>query len=268
MITKPSPPGRWNARPSARWNSSVSTPTATSSTAASTHENAAQPVSDADTGTRTLAVTTVSWYQGRNRARNSPIAGAGGEPLLVGQAAPGPGDRPAAEPGRALPVRAVAGHVSIVGAPAPPGRLSRSGCPRPRPAPPRRRSARSRYQSISARIASSSSRSASASRRCELLGHQLATESEQPGEQLELPRGGARRPLATGGLPAGRRHPARARRSAPPRPAAPRPRPRPPAPARRAGPRVRLSAQRSSPPAPHRRTARRPAASPPAAAAA
>ena len=38
MITPPSPPGTWNARPSARWNRSVSTPTATSRTAASTNE--------------------------------------------------------------------------------------------------------------------------------------------------------------------------------------------------------------------------------------
>ena len=46
-ITPPSPPGRWNARPSARWNSSVSTPAATSRTAASTNENAPQPVIEA-----------------------------------------------------------------------------------------------------------------------------------------------------------------------------------------------------------------------------
>jgi len=44
MITQPSPPGRWKARPSARWNRSVSTPAATSSIAASTNENAPQPV--------------------------------------------------------------------------------------------------------------------------------------------------------------------------------------------------------------------------------
>jgi hypothetical protein len=44
VITPPSPPGRWNARPSARWKSSVSTPAATTSTAASTNENAPQPV--------------------------------------------------------------------------------------------------------------------------------------------------------------------------------------------------------------------------------
>ena len=47
VITPPSPPGTWNAFPSARWNSSRSTPAATSSTAASTNENAAQPLSEA-----------------------------------------------------------------------------------------------------------------------------------------------------------------------------------------------------------------------------
>ena len=47
MITPPSPPGRWKARPSARWNSSTSTPAATISTAASTNENAPHPVIEA-----------------------------------------------------------------------------------------------------------------------------------------------------------------------------------------------------------------------------
>jgi hypothetical protein len=47
VITPPSPPGRWKARPSARWNSSTSTPAATISTAASTNENAPHPVIEA-----------------------------------------------------------------------------------------------------------------------------------------------------------------------------------------------------------------------------
>jgi hypothetical protein len=44
VITPPSPPGRWKARPSARWKSSVTTPAAISSTAASTNEKAPHPV--------------------------------------------------------------------------------------------------------------------------------------------------------------------------------------------------------------------------------
>jgi hypothetical protein len=44
VITAPSPPGRWKARPSARWNNSVSTAAATSRTAASTNEKAPHPV--------------------------------------------------------------------------------------------------------------------------------------------------------------------------------------------------------------------------------
>jgi hypothetical protein len=44
VITPPSPPGRWKPRPSARWNNRIRTAAATSSTAASTNENAPQPV--------------------------------------------------------------------------------------------------------------------------------------------------------------------------------------------------------------------------------
>jgi hypothetical protein len=62
VITPPSPPGTWNALPSARWNKSNRTPAATSSTAASTNENAAQP--DTDTLTTgcfvPVGTTTVS----------------------------------------------------------------------------------------------------------------------------------------------------------------------------------------------------------------
>ena len=61
MITPPSPPGTWNARPSARWNSSTSTPAATSSTAASTNENAAQPVCESDAGFGVPLTITKNW---------------------------------------------------------------------------------------------------------------------------------------------------------------------------------------------------------------
>ena len=61
VITPPSPPGTWKALPSARTNRSTSTPSATSSTAASTNENAPQPVSDAladrSAGVVPLAIT-------------------------------------------------------------------------------------------------------------------------------------------------------------------------------------------------------------------
>ena len=72
-ITPPSPPGRWNARPSARWNSSMSTPAATSRTAASTNENAPQPVIEAlaDCSFSAFAgAMSVTWYQGRNSVKN------------------------------------------------------------------------------------------------------------------------------------------------------------------------------------------------------
>ncbi len=47
VITPPSPPGRWKARPSARWKRRTSTPAATSRTAASTNEKAPHPVIEA-----------------------------------------------------------------------------------------------------------------------------------------------------------------------------------------------------------------------------
>ena len=74
VITPPSPPGRWNARPSDRWKSSVRTPAATSRIAASTNEKAPHPVIEAladwsvAVGSRAISVT---WYHGRNRVRNS-----------------------------------------------------------------------------------------------------------------------------------------------------------------------------------------------------
>jgi hypothetical protein len=73
-ITPPSPPGRWKARPSARWNSSTSTPAATIRTAASTNENAPHPVivALADWSLAVFAVAIrVTWYHGRNRVTNS-----------------------------------------------------------------------------------------------------------------------------------------------------------------------------------------------------
>ncbi len=75
VMTPPSPPGRWNALPSARWNSSTSTPAATSRTAASTNENAPQAVWLSEAGWILPDSTTKNsrWYQGRNRLRNSPI---------------------------------------------------------------------------------------------------------------------------------------------------------------------------------------------------
>ena len=76
VITPPSPPGRWNARPSALWNSKVRTEAATSRTAASTNEKAPQPVivTLADWSFALWArAIRVTWYQGRNSVRNSPI---------------------------------------------------------------------------------------------------------------------------------------------------------------------------------------------------
>ena len=76
MITGPSPNGRWNARRSARANSSTSTPIATSRIDASTKPQDWKAISESSTFSVPPRRTTnpVCWYQGRNIEPTSPSA--------------------------------------------------------------------------------------------------------------------------------------------------------------------------------------------------
>ena len=76
MMIVPSPPGRWNARPSARANSTPSTNTLTSSTAASTNEKAPKAVNVLCVGCSVPFTTksSVFVYHGSSIVTNRPTA--------------------------------------------------------------------------------------------------------------------------------------------------------------------------------------------------